>query len=97
MWAGFADCTEQRAAAAAMPRSMESKTSLEPAQGFSVVLAKLNEDIHGEKTIHSDGSGGGLRRSTEENWMMKAGKDPQLQDLQVKEEELEGCPGFLWP
>lgn len=35
---------------------MESKASLEPSQGFSVVLAKLNEDILGEKVINSDGS-----------------------------------------
>lgn len=35
---------------------MESKASLESSQGFSVVLAKLNEDILGEKVINSDGS-----------------------------------------
>lgn len=28
---------------------------------------------------------------------MKAGKDPQLQILQIKEGELEGFLGFLWP
>lgn len=28
--------------------------------------------------------------------MMKAGKGPQLQDLQKKEGELEGFPEFLW-
>lgn len=33
----------------------ESKTNLESAQSFSVVLAKLYEDILGEKTIDSDG------------------------------------------
>lgn len=35
---------------------MENKTSLEPPQGFSVVLAKLNEVILKEPVINSEDS-----------------------------------------
>lgn len=52
----------------------ESKTNLESAQSFSVVLATLYEDILGEKTIDSDG-GEEWRKAEINHWGEMDGED----------------------